>query len=182
MKGKSLSCVQLFTTPWTAAYQAPLSMGFSRQEYWSGMPSPSPMGLGITYYGVTPLPFDPQGVFLCLCTQGSFLNLWSGHLTSLFQQSSSYATRFVLEVSGRKQIFNFTPCDKHQQPSPGSLSPTSTEPFLSGVIDRYSSTCYQFCSVSQSCLTLCDSTNCSTPGLPVHHQLLVYSNSSPLSR
>jgi len=30
------------TTPWTAAYQAPLSMGFSRQEYWSGVPLPSP--------------------------------------------------------------------------------------------------------------------------------------------
>ena len=36
MKVKSLSRVQLFLTPWTAAYQAPLSMGFSRQEYWSG--------------------------------------------------------------------------------------------------------------------------------------------------
>ena len=41
-KVKSLSCVQLFATPWTAAYQAPLSMGFSRQEYWSGLPFPSP--------------------------------------------------------------------------------------------------------------------------------------------
>ena len=39
---QSLSCVQLFTTPRTAAYQAPPSMGFSRQEYWSGVPSPSP--------------------------------------------------------------------------------------------------------------------------------------------
>ena len=39
---KSLSCVQLFTTPWTAAYQAPPSMGFSRQEYWSGVPLPPP--------------------------------------------------------------------------------------------------------------------------------------------
>ena len=37
VKVKSLSCVWLFTTPWTAAYQAPLSMGFSRQEYWSGL-------------------------------------------------------------------------------------------------------------------------------------------------
>ena len=33
-----LSCVQLFATPWTAAHQSPLSMGFSRQEYWSGLP------------------------------------------------------------------------------------------------------------------------------------------------
>ena len=37
---KSLSCVRLFATPWTAAYQAPPSMGFSRQEYWSGLPLP----------------------------------------------------------------------------------------------------------------------------------------------
>ena len=38
VKVKSLSRVQLLATPWTAAYQAPLSMGFSRQEYWSGVP------------------------------------------------------------------------------------------------------------------------------------------------
>ena len=43
VKGKSLSCVRLLATPWTAAYQAPPSMGFSRQEYWSGMPLPSPL-------------------------------------------------------------------------------------------------------------------------------------------
>ena len=39
---KLLSLVQLFVIPWTAAYQAPLSMEFSRQEYWSGLPFPSP--------------------------------------------------------------------------------------------------------------------------------------------
>ena len=38
---KSLSCAQLLATPWIAAYQAPPSMGFSRQEYWSGLPLPS---------------------------------------------------------------------------------------------------------------------------------------------
>ena len=42
MKVKSLSRVQLFATPWTVAYQAPPSMGFSRQEYWSGLPFPFP--------------------------------------------------------------------------------------------------------------------------------------------
>ena len=42
MRVKSLSCVRLLATPWTAAYQAPPSMGFSRQEYWSGVPLPSP--------------------------------------------------------------------------------------------------------------------------------------------
>ena len=39
---KSLSCVQLFATPGTVAHQAPPSMEFSRQEYWSGLPFPSP--------------------------------------------------------------------------------------------------------------------------------------------
>ena len=42
MKGKSLTHVRLLATPWATAYQAPLSMGFSRQEYWSGLPLPSP--------------------------------------------------------------------------------------------------------------------------------------------
>ena len=48
VKVKSLSRVQLFATPWTAAYQAPPSMGFSRQEYWSGVP-------------FTSLPLSPAG-------------------------------------------------------------------------------------------------------------------------
>ena len=43
VKGKSLSRVWLLVTPWTTAYQAPLSMGFSRREYWSGVPLPSPI-------------------------------------------------------------------------------------------------------------------------------------------
>ena len=42
VKVKSLSRVQLLATPWTAVYQAPPSMGFSRREYWSGVPLPSP--------------------------------------------------------------------------------------------------------------------------------------------
>ena len=43
VKVKSLSRVQLFATPWTAAYQAPLPMEFARQVYWSGVPLPSPL-------------------------------------------------------------------------------------------------------------------------------------------
>ena len=38
----SLSCVLLFVTPWTATHHVPLTMGFPRQEYWSGLPFPSP--------------------------------------------------------------------------------------------------------------------------------------------
>ena len=46
MKVKSLSHVRLSLTPWTATHQGPPSMGFSRQEYWSGLPLPSPWGWG----------------------------------------------------------------------------------------------------------------------------------------
>ena len=45
MKVKSFSHAQIFETPWTIAHQAPLSMGFSRQESWSGLPVPSPADL-----------------------------------------------------------------------------------------------------------------------------------------
>ena len=50
MKVKSLSHVWLLATPWIAAHQAPPSMGFSRQEYWSGVPLPSPLKATIQIY------------------------------------------------------------------------------------------------------------------------------------
>ena len=53
VKMKSLSRVQLFSTPWTAAYQAPPSIGFSRQEYWSGVPLPSPCMRRVRHKWVT---------------------------------------------------------------------------------------------------------------------------------
>ena len=52
VKVKLLSCVRLFATPWTVAYQAPQSKEFSRQEYWSGLPFPSPGDL--PYPGIEP--------------------------------------------------------------------------------------------------------------------------------
>ena len=55
VKVKSLSHVRLFATPWIVAYQAPSSMGFSRQEYWSGLPFPSP--------GDLTLPSEPPGKY-----------------------------------------------------------------------------------------------------------------------
>ena len=48
VKVKSLNRARLFTTPWTAAHQAPPPMGVSRQEYWSGVPLPSPLNLLIS--------------------------------------------------------------------------------------------------------------------------------------
>ena len=47
---KLLSRVQLFATPWTVAHQAPPSMGFSRQEYWSGLPFPFPQQTQLTKF------------------------------------------------------------------------------------------------------------------------------------
>ena len=65
---KLLSRVQLFTTPWTEAHQAPPSMGVSRQEYWSSLPFPSPRDLpnpGIEPQSPTlqadALPSEPPG-------------------------------------------------------------------------------------------------------------------------
>ena len=60
VKAKSLNHVRLVATPWTAAHQAPPSMGFSRQEYWSGVPSPSPLSTNTVnsqwYPASIPLP------------------------------------------------------------------------------------------------------------------------------
>ena len=55
MKVESLSRVRLLATPWTAAYQAPPSMGFSRREYWSGVPLPSPELLINTFLDSLPI-------------------------------------------------------------------------------------------------------------------------------
>ena len=67
-EAKSLSGVRLFETPWTVAYQAPPSMGFSRQEYWSGLPFPSPGDLpnsgnepGSLTFQANALISEPQG-------------------------------------------------------------------------------------------------------------------------
>ena len=97
-------------TPWTVAHQAPLPMGFSRQEYWSGLLFPPP---------------------------GDLPN------SSIQPKSSAFPA-----LVGR--VFNTE--------TPGK-----------------SSTSIQFSSVAQSCLTVCDPTDCSMPGLPVHHSLSKFS-------
>ena len=68
---KSFSLVRLFMTPWTVAYQASPSMGFSRQEYWSGVPFPSPGDLpnpgikpGSPSLQADTLPSEPPGKLL----------------------------------------------------------------------------------------------------------------------
>ena len=100
------SCPTL-CNPLDAAHQAPLSIGSSRQEYWSGLPCPSP--------GDLPKPGIESVSFMSPALAGGF---------------------FTTEPPGK--------------------------PLFSSV---------QFSSVAQSCLTLCNPMNRSTPGLPVHHQL-----------
>ena len=112
VKKKSLSRVQLFVTPWTIAYQVPPSMGFSRQEYWSGLPFPSPGDLpnpGIEPRSPTlqadSLPSEPPGkphvwgkdafLFILLMIYGLSL---SGRILSVVSSHCSLSLS-VLELS-----------------------------------------------------------------------------------
>ena len=98
---KSFSRVRLFRTPWTVACQAPLSMGFSRQEYWSELPFPSPGDLPDA--GIEPwspmlwadsLPSKPPGKpylasinWLC-CESGAETCIWFGNMTRSQEQGT----------------------------------------------------------------------------------------------
>ena len=97
VKVKSLSRVRPSATPWTAAYQAPLSMGFSRQEYWSGVPLPSPwvccflsiFGI-LVFLGFSSTPVPPSRF------QSSLR--WLQHLPNLAPSpQSSFLLVFILE-------------------------------------------------------------------------------------
>ena len=80
-KRSSLSRVWLFVTPWTWAHQAPLSIGFSRSEYWSGLPYPSPEDL--PYPGIEPRSPALQANFLPTEPQGKPKNTGKGSLSLL---------------------------------------------------------------------------------------------------
>ena len=78
MCAQSLSHVQLFITPWTVAHQALLSMEFSRQEYWSGLPFPIPVDLPET--GIKSASLAMAGRFFTTVppvkpTEGTYLNI-----------------------------------------------------------------------------------------------------------
>ena len=72
---QSLSCVQLFVTPWTIAYKGPPSMEFSRQEYWSGLPFPSPGDLPNP--GIEPRSPALQAVALPSEQPGKPIGFWA---------------------------------------------------------------------------------------------------------
>ena len=83
VKVKLLSHVRLSATPWTVACQAPLAMGFSRQEYWSGLPFPSPGDL--PHPGIEPrslaAPELAGGYFIASATWEAS---WRGHLIAFY--------------------------------------------------------------------------------------------------
>ena len=73
-----LSHVQIFATPWTVAHQAPLSMGFSRQEHWSGLPCPSPANTFV------PTQYRHKIIFLLT----DFANKWIVSLSLLLRRNN----------------------------------------------------------------------------------------------
>ena len=88
-----LSCVWLFETPWTIARQAPLSMGFSRQEYWSGLPCPPP--------GDLPDPgIEPMSVASPALAGGFFTTAPPGKSKWSSTQSQKWMTFFPLQQHG----------------------------------------------------------------------------------
>jgi len=118
LKVKLLSCVQLFATPWTVDYQPPLSMEFSRQEYWSGLPFPSP---GYLFNpGIKPrspalqadaLPFEPPGKTYDLGNAG---NLISG--SSSFSKPNLDIWNFLVHITQETSMHDF----KHDLTSMGN--------------------------------------------------------------
>ena len=94
----SLSCVQLFETPWTAAHQALLSIGFSRQKYWSGLPFPSPGNL--PDQGSNPNLWHWQLGSLPLGHQGSPVVKW--HFTSKSDTFAFSDNSYLLSLENRE--------------------------------------------------------------------------------
>ena len=102
---QSLSRVRLFVTPWTAARQVPLSMGFFRQEYWSGLPFPSPedlpnpgIELGSPAFKADCLPCELQG---------------SPNLTFMKSQFKLYNLTFILSDMVLHLILKAKLCNQH---------------------------------------------------------------------
>ena len=108
---KSLSRAQLFATPWTIAYQAPPSMGFSRQQYWSGLPFPSPGDLpdpgiepGSPGFQADTLTSEPPGKSLNCTTHSWIVALlrWRGLSNSMSYAVQGHLSRWDMVGSSDK--------------------------------------------------------------------------------
>ena len=113
VKVKSLSRVRLLATPWTAAHQAPLSMGFSRQEYWSGVPLPSPSIS--SYTSSIQLTSSSSLPHLLISTWNVQLNFWNlfnyftGHESSMCFWSLPFfwITKFMNKKGEKNPVFSY---------------------------------------------------------------------------
>ena len=120
VKVKSLSRVWLLATPWTAAYQGPPSMGFSRQEYWSGLPLPSPIPPSIKVFS----------------NESTLRMRWPKYWSFSFSISPSKehpglisfrrAGWISLQSKGLSRVFSNNTVQKHQFFSTQLYSPTLT--------------------------------------------------------
>ena len=145
VKWKSLSCIQLFATPWTIAHQSPLSMKFFRQEYWSGLPFSSS--------GDLPNPgIEPESPAL----QADSL-----------RYRACEQWRFLLEIKKIRHQAWWFPSSSQQR---GLWGLTLTFIFMlaqggSHAVNRVAAAAAKSL---QSCPTLLDSMDCSPPGSSVH--------------
>ena len=120
-----LSCVQLFATPWTVAHQVPLSMEFSRQEHWSGLPSTSPGDLPDP--GIKPVSLALAGEFLTIVPPGKpntylLLSCFSRVRLCATPETAAHQALPSLGFS-RQEYWHALPF-----PSPGSLPHAGIEP------------------------------------------------------
>ena len=94
VKVKSLSRIQLFATPWTAAYQAPPSMAFSRQEYWSGLP------LNDYLFGILGIWLQSWSLPLIVQISASYLT-FPGLDLLYNEDNNTYFTRLLWKIKDR---------------------------------------------------------------------------------
>ena len=87
-----LRCVCLFVTPWTVVHQAPLSVGFPRQEYWSGLPFPSPGNLPIP--GIEPMALASPALAGGFFTTGA---TWEALAGGFFTTGATWEASNIVE-------------------------------------------------------------------------------------
>ena len=115
VKLKSLSCVWLLVTPWTAAHQAPLSMGSSRQEYWSGVPLPSPrwihgevlyeIFLWLCWLKISRSAIGTRGLKAQPQSESEGLRIRRNHGVLMWLQVQRQEKNFSIWRQGKKKIF-----------------------------------------------------------------------------
>ena len=102
LKAKSLSCVWLLATPWTAAYQAPPSMGVSRQEYWNGLPLPSPKcSIPIPKNGNAKESSRSNAIYDCIKKNKTLRNKPTKETRKLYSENSKMMMKEIKEDTNR---------------------------------------------------------------------------------